>query len=287
MSEEQTNEQMIAEFPDTPASPVDAAPVSTPTPDPSKPVSYKYKTDGGKEVEEPLDMILKRASMGYHYSQRMAEVKQQMERAKQLEAENGKLSKWREYDEYATKNPQWNEHVHKMWNERGRFSDPNLDPNDPMAQRIAAIEAKYEERIAGMEKEFGTIKQYKELEKQAQEDGELDSEIQTIRSSYKDVDFDKPDEFGNSLEARVVDHAIKNGMKSFKSAFRDYYHDELISRANETAKEALLKDTQEKAKKGIIGKSPTSLMNGHDKAKNVRSRSYEDLAREALDEFSQ
>ena len=64
-----------------------------------QPQRYKYKVDG-REVEEDLETVLKRASMGYHYAQKMAEFnKMKSEWEPRIKSVEELESKWKPYDE--------------------------------------------------------------------------------------------------------------------------------------------------------------------------------------------
>ncbi len=288
--DEQSNDEILSELnTESPTPEVTETPAVAPTPE--APKTFKYSANG-KEIEEPLDMILKRASQGYNYSQRMAEVNRQMAEIEKVRASNQSLEKWKQYDEYAQKNPKWNEHVQQMWEAREQALN-GQEPADVDPKILAMIEArlekKYGEKFQKYDQHFEITEKERALEKTYMEDQELDDEITKVRTSHPDIDFDKTDEQGITLEKKVCDYGAKEGIKTFTSAFRAYYHDQLLLREREKAKEELVKNEAEQKKKGIIGKSQSPLMNGRDNsfAKNVRSKSYDDLAREGIDEISQ
>lgn len=237
-------------------------------------IEYEYDA-AGKKIKEPIDMILKRASQGYHYAQRMAEIKAQEAKYKQYEDQNKTLQQWKEYDDYAKQNPAWAEHVHAMWEKRQEaLESAGADnPNSPLHAELQALKA-----------ELNPIKEFVGSLRQAEEDKALSSEIESIRKKYADLDFDQADESGKSLEYRVLEHAKENGIKSFKLAFLDLYHDKVLQTREEKAKEAAIKAQQNQRKQGILGQSsqPTK---GIRPAGNSKSKSYDDLAREALDEL--
>jgi hypothetical protein len=69
-----------------------------------------------------------------------------------------------------------------------------------------------------------------------EEDKKLAGEVENIRKSFPNLDFDSPDEDGKTLEMKVLQHAVDNNLASFRVAFRDYYHDSLISRREKKEK---------------------------------------------------
>jgi len=251
---------------------------------PAAPVDdlIEYVTDRGKTVRENLEMIKKRASMGYDYAQKMeafnkerAELMSRAERAQSLE-------RWQEYNDFAEKNPQWADHVQRSWENREALlqQQGGDDPSSPLHSELQSVKSQLSE-LSGF---LGTLKAEREQQQQAAEDKALDSEVKSIREKYTDIDFDLADESGKSLEFRVLEHGAQNGIKSFKTAFHDFYHENLIKQREDKAKEQVMKDLQAKKKAGIIGitDQPTKGLNS---AHGARNKSYDQLAMEAMAEL--
>ena len=144
--------------------------------------------------------------------------------------------------------------------------------------------------LAKIQSELGEIKQFKqtlEQEKQAirnaEQDKALDSEIESIRKEYPDLDLEAIQPDGQSLMFHVLNHANTRGIRSFTDAFIAFNHKNLLSRAAEKAKESVGKDIQKKTKLGLLGTSSTPTK-GVTRAENVKSKSYENLLQEAIDE---
>lgn len=242
----------------------------------------EYVTKGGKTVRETLDMLKKRAGMGYSYAQDMeAFNKEKVELVSQAEKAKA-LARWEEYNDFAEKNPQWADHVQKSWENRETLLQQNgaEDPNSPLHAELQAVKAQLGE-VSGF---LGTLKQERQQIQQAAEDKALDSEVKSIRDKYTDIDFDLADESGKSLEFRVLEHGAANGIKSFKTAFHDFYHEHLIKSREDKAKESVVKDLQARKKAGIIGITdhPTKGLNS---AQGARNKSYDQLAMEAMQEL--
>lgn len=242
----------------------------------------EYVTKGGKTVRETLDMLKKRAGMGYSYAQDMeAFNKERTELMSQAEKAKA-LARWEEYNDFAEKNPQWADHVQKSWENRENFLQQNgaEDPNSPLHAELQAVKA----QLGEVSSFLGTLRQEREQVQRAAEDKALDSEVKSIRDKYADIDFDLADESGKSLEFRVLEHGAQNGIKSFKTAFHDFYHEHLIKQREDKAKESVIKDLQAKKKAGIIGitDQPTKGLNS---AQGARNKSYDQLAMEAMQEL--
>jgi hypothetical protein len=248
---------------------------------PAPPQEYTLKV-GGKEIKAPLEKVLSWAQMGYDYPQKAQALKAQQEEFQRQRLENETKwketeSKWAPYkqiDEYAAKNPDWWSQVQQAYQ-----------------QKIQAAETNPE--IAQLKQELQEIKEFKNQilseknsVKAQEEDKQLVSEIESIRKSFPNLDFSTPDEDGKTLEMKVLQHAVDNNLQSFRVAFRDFYHDHLIGKAREEGKELASKEVQKRTKLGILGETskPTK---GLKVAENVRSKSYNDLVQEALNELKQ
>jgi hypothetical protein len=162
------------------------------------------------------------------------------------------------------------------------------------------ISKKWQERkvipeIQALKSELAELKQFRDeytSEKSASrmenEDKVLSQEVDSIRKQFPNIDFDTPDENGKSLEMKVLDHAQSMGLDGskpghFRSAFRDFYHDQLISRAKDEGKETVSKTIQKQTKLGLLGET-SKPTRGLKVAENVKNKSYEALLQEAIEE---
>lgn len=212
----------------------------------------EYQVEGGKKVNEPLEMVLKRAGLGYHYAQKMNSVNQQLERFKQLETQNKSLSRWEEYDKYAQANPEWAKHVEDGWNNRQNMGQSNQANQELVALRNELSELKkFRDEFVNKETQA----------KLSNEDKQMASEIETVAKTYG-VELAQADEQGRSLEWRVLEHMEKMGLDGSKSgqftaAFKDFYFDNLVALKLEKAKEKQVKDEAQRKEAGILGVSRT------------------------------
>lgn len=243
--------------------------------------TLKYKASG-KDLEEPLDTILKRAQMGYDYAQRMAAFKNEQEAfAKEREGFQGQLDatkgleKFAEWQKYAESNPAWYDHWMQAWDSRDAGL-PN-QPNQPEVDIESRIAKMLDERLKPIDAYAKQIEQDKVRNEQQAEDRKLESEVRSIREKYSDIDFDTTDpETGKSLEFAVLEFQIQNGLNSFDQAFKAFYHDKLVDRAVTREKEQLLKEHQKNAKAGIVKDRFTSP------TFDVSKSSYDQLSEHAL-----
>jgi len=217
----------------------------------------KYKTDN-KEVEEDIGTILKRAGQGYHYAQlihRLNTEKASWE--EKVKNADSLTEKWGRFENYAKENPAWYQHWEQAWANKGQnlaepeVSDGNID------QKVNALLAEKLAPFQQMLKERDDEKLRAQLSK---EDQELEQQVKSIREKYKDIDFEATDpESGKSLEYKVLEFGHKHGIKSFDTAFKAFYHDELVKREREAAKAEAAKETQQRTKAGFVepGAAPT------------------------------
>ena len=245
----------------------------------------EYKANG-KTVRESLQEALNRASQGYNYAQLMNEFKgKEPTYQKQIEELTGKvtnLSKWEQYDKYAKENPAWNDHVQNMWNNKNQYNSADLDPNDPMTQRIAKLEQalegisnQYGEKVSKLESIFTE-------QETAKQDSEFQKEIEGTKTKFGEFDFDKADENGKSVSTYVMEHMVSKRIPNFQTAFLDLYHDQVLTAREQSLREKHAKEVQKRTKQGFIESSSTPRAQRTQPLSNVGSRSWDELKDLAL-----
>lgn len=252
-------------------------------------MEFEYAA-AGKTVKEPFEMLKKRASMGYDYAQKLEQFnKEKGEWEPRVQWATEAEAKWKPLDEYARANPQWQEFIQDQWNKRQQFEMGQFDPNDPIAAKINQLQSTFDQKLGNMETQVKTLAQERQRQQQQAEDAALDVEIKSVREKYSDIDFEQRDEFGKSLEMQVLEHAQRLGLtgkSAFKAAFHDFYLDKLVARERDKAREGEVKKRAELKKQGFIGQSTTPTMRMKP-AQDVRSKSWDQLGAEALDEINQ
>lgn len=241
---------------------------------------YEYTARKGI-VKEKLSMILKRASQGYDYAQVMSEAN-----LKQKEYES-KYKHYEAVDKYAQENKDWWENINKSYQERLGQTQAQ-PPQQTQEQAQTGIPPELQTMINPLAQELSSLKEsigeiLKERQEQVtqREDAALAEQITGVRQKYGNVDFDTPDENGQSLEVKVLNHAQENGIKNFRTAFLDYYHDDLTKLHEEKGQEAAMKNLQSKSRLGLLKQStPKSTPQ-----RSIRETSYNDLVDQALNEI--
>ena len=217
--------------------------------------SHKLKySASGKEVEESISDILKRASQGYHYSQRMGELKtQETEWQRQIAESQAMSDKYREIDQYARDNPEWFDHWNNAYQNRGMaVGSPEQQGGFDPAQITQMIDQK----LAPFQETIQQQKERMESERRSQEDAALDTQVQATRQEFADIDFAATNpEDGQSLENKVYQFMIDNGVNDFNQAYKMMDYDNIMARQVEKAKADLVKQEQMKRKQGIVSET--------------------------------
>lgn len=219
----------------------------------------EYTIEGGRNISEPLEMVLKRAGMGYNYAQRMHQINQQQERFKQIEEKNKALSRWEEYDNYAKTNPDWAKHVEESWNNRQNLQQLNQGQPQQLPPEVT-------QKLQAFEQFMSEMQQREQKMKFASEDKQLAEEITGVGKKFG-VDLTQADEQGRTLEWRVLEHMQKLGLDGsrtghFTAAFKDYHFDSLQGLQKERAIEEHAKSQAELKKAGIRAITRTPKQQG-------------------------
>jgi hypothetical protein len=249
---------------------------------------------GDKEVEFPLEKVLKHAQMGYNYAQRAeglnareAEYNQAQERIKQL-------ARWEEYDKYAQQNPEWAKHVENTWNNRGQvgaqpqaqsgqFDYGDMDPDNPLTGTVLQLQQTIQDLQSQFGEKFGMVDQFLNAQQISKEDAALDREINTAREQFgKLLNFDEPDDEGRNVEFKVLEHMKATGLNNFAAALKDLYFDELMTAKSQQLLEQQAAATQAKTKSGIIGTSPTPQSRPQANASTGQPRNYAEAEQAVL-----
>lgn len=225
---------------------------------------WKFSANGKEIIPDSRDKIMTWASQGYNYSQRMGELnKTHAQRMAEAEARaraaaelEERYAPFHKVNEYAEKNPDWWAFVQQSFEQR-LAQEKGIDPN------LAKVVAPLQEKLTQLEQAALERQQLEEQQRQAaieqQEDQALDAEIGEIRKQYPNIDLSAIDQAtGETLEVRICKHGVENGIRSFRAAFRDYLHDQLVNQHSAQAKQQQVKAVQAQAKAGIT-KSPAPV----------------------------
>lgn len=210
----------------------------------------------GKPVRLPLSKVLDHANKGYDYSQRMAEFNK-----KSREFEQRQKSMETDYASYVeldkairtTEGAAWWQHVNEAWKNRA-----NGVQQPQQAQQQSQVPQELLELISPLKRELDDLRSFKtnlEEERKLKDQKDVDDRYlkdrEDVIKANPDVDFDTPDESGESLEYKILKHANDTGIKSFKSAWRDLDYDKRAEREQSKARQAVTKGISEQERLGI------------------------------------
>lgn len=247
-------------------------------------------TAAGKPIKAPWEKFYQWGSQGYDYSQKMAEFKRQQavwDEQRQAEAKRfeEQYSPYKTIDEYAKQNPDWWKHVESSFVSRTNGGASSASANPDLDSIKAQVREELMAEFNPIKEQFQTIQEEREAKKRTEEDTSLEGEIKGIRDQYSNLPWDTLDEeTGLSLEARVLKHGVDNGFKSFRAAFRDYAHDDLIKYHEDRGKESYLQSIKQHSKQGLLGKT-SAPTRGLQPVSDLKNQSYESIMEETKREF--
>lgn len=238
-------------------------------------------TVGGKAIKAKRDQVMQWAQQGYSAPGKISQLTRDLEnwKKKYTESEpkwNQMQEKYGAVDEYVRQNPQFWDHVVKQYEQRNQVLQ---DQTNPLAGMVGDLQRQVQDLIQYKNQ----VEENQQKYRATQEDQAYMQGFEELKKSYPDVDFVTPDQDGKTLEYKVLEYANAEGIRNFKTAFRDFYHDELLKRSEVKAKESLAKEKQKNTKLGILGVTPTPTK--RTETGNVRNKSYDDLVTEALQEL--
>jgi hypothetical protein len=261
--------------------PAAGAPSAEPAPSPWDPKPWEFDWNGKKVAPDSQEKARTWMSQGYNYSQRMAEINRQRKEIEDLSGRYRGYDRYSEVDQYAKQNPQWWDFVEKQWAQRGQ-QQPQGQNIDPAMQSV----------LAPLQQELAQLKEWRDQqlqERQKQEEQRFDEvlskDIASIREQNPNIDFDAVDQSGKTLELRILEHANQIGTASFRAAFRDYLHDQILESAKAQKLAAEAKAPQVAKERGILGVSPTPKKAPSSRPAQVKGRSWDDLAKVAMEDL--
>ncbi len=239
---------------------------SGPTPAPAAPADPEVDlVIDGQTFKAPMSRVKQWASQGRNYAQLVEKFN-----AKQAEFDKN-YKTYADIDKYAQtpEGAAWWKATQEAYQQK--LSQAGQDPS---ASPALPPEVKAQ---------LDQLTEFKSRFESEQANKALDAEVQDIRKEYPNLSWETLDDSGTSLEQRVYDHALKNGIQSFKTAFRDLMHDSIIKYREDQAKERAVKELQAQRKGGLMGVTTTPQRQPDAGPKKFES--YDDAATAALQEY--
>lgn len=226
-----------------------------------EPQEFSFNADG-RDIRVPLNdpRIKQWAAMGYSAPTRMGQLNQQIQKYEsQVKEYDSKYKPFMEMDEWSRKNPEAWQRLDGLWREQLSGMSP---------QQQAQIPPEVKQKLDAVAEKVEAFEQEKIEQRNIRADQSLDQEIGSIRKTYPNLDLTTPDKNGNSLEYKVLQHGIQNGIPNFTASFRDYCHDQLVKLAEDRGREGAGKSLSRAKNLGLQGRSPAP--NGsHGRASNL------------------
>lgn len=258
-----------------------------PAPAPTEPSfkEYEFNSRGqAVKIKENDPRFQQWLSQGHDYSQNINQFKSEREKWDQDRQKWEKdWSVYREIDAFAKQNPDWLNTVQQSYAQQRQSGTQGAIPPE--------VKQYLDQQLAPVAQDIPLMKQFlqemqtQKMEKQqSDEDARLSDAMKSIQAKYQNLDFAAKDESGFSLEHRVLDHAVKNGIPTFKAAFLDYYHDNLEKLAEARGKEATMKEIEKRKKMGLLDESPAPKRQNAPRFGNsgAKSQSWNDLHSEDI-----
>jgi hypothetical protein len=257
---------------------------SQPQPEANTETQVKPEGDGrtiiykGEEVSIDDNKYKMLAQKGYSYEQDRHQLKVDRKLwERERDKEMGSLEELRQINEYAKTNPQFQALIQREW---ANIQGGGQIQQDSTQQQQMGHNPQIDAILQRLNAQDEDLRIRGEAEKEAK----LESAIETYKETYGSFDWETKDDLGQTLEDRITQHAVDSQIRDFKTAANDYLFDEHLKRASLESKEKAAKTIQKQNKLGL-GKVTDQSTLDVKRADGVRSKSYNDLAAEALREF--
>lgn len=245
-----------------------------------------------QEIKVPYNdpRVTQWASQGYDYSQRMNQFNQERK------AFDAQTKEYRELNKFFTDNPQAYQqvinHFQGKQNLPGQAQPGSQDPIAQLAELgghdnpFVKVIGDLNQKVSKAESYIQRIEQEELFKKHKEDDAKLDQTIRSTQEKYKSLDWASFDQSGMNLERRVLNHASEIGTQNFEVAFKDLMHDDLLKRAQETAKQAYVAEIQQKKQAGLLGTTPTPTQGFQPAKKNIKNQSYNSIYEDIMSEVN-
>lgn len=255
---------------------IEAAPAS----EEESPFTLKYK---GEDIGMQDDKFKMYAQKGYDYEQKMHQLRVDRKMwNQQKEKENSQYDELKQINEYTKSNPEFERLIKREWARiQGGGSPSEQLQQQAVSQNLSpAIQAQMNSMIERLDRQDNEIRSRQMAEKEATIEGAIES----YKESNEHFDWNSKDDFGQTLEDRITQHALDNEIKNFKTAANDLLFDEHMKRAQLTSKEQAGKEVQKQHRMGL-GKVTKESQLQAKPVEDVRKKSYTDIVSETLREY--
>lgn len=243
---------------------------SEPTPEP-QPAEQTYDFQFGDQTKQ------------YSHNQ-IQELLQNQDNFLQKQQEfDQRYKTYEEIDRVAQENPDWWEHVQQSYSQRDQYQAPTQTQEESQFSGDPAF-AQLQQQLAEQQQFIEGLKTQQQQQIQAEQDKILNEQINQIKKDYPELQWNKVNDRGQTLEQQVLTYAQERNIPDFESAFKASQFDSLTQYKVSRALENVQKTKADELRNGLLGysKQPTQ---GVQDAKKLKSKTYDDLHREALEEL--
>lgn len=231
----------------------------------------------GKEIKLDPDKARNYAQKGYDYEKKMHDFRVEKKLYQQeIEKQKSMYGELAEINEFAKQNPAFEQLIQREWQKVQSGQQLEVAPED----KVSFLESRLNQVLEKLESQESQLTQRQQAEMEAaQETG-----IEKYKESYSDFDWESKDENGATLEDRIMQNMIDKGIKDFEIMADHVLKNELLARQQMEAKKKIGKQIQHSHKHGLGQVTKTSQQKTS-KAKDIGSKSYDDLVAEGLAEL--
>lgn len=231
----------------------------------------------GKEIELDADKARNYAQKGYDYETKMRDFRVQRKLYEQeIEQQKQMYGELAEINEFAKQNPAFEQLIQREWAKVQSGQELQVAPED----KVTLLESRLNQVLEKLDSQEKQLSLRQEAEMEANQETQIDS----YKEKYGDFDWQTKDENGATLEDRIMQNMIDKGVKDFEIMADHVLKNELLARQQMEAKRKIGKQLQHSSKHGLGQITKTSQQKAT-KAKDIGSKSYDDLVAEGLSEL--
>lgn len=234
------------------------------TPDAFK-LKYRGQTVSPRDYQHATALM----QQGWSYTQAMEQLKRDREA---IEAQKGKYAQYENLEKAFQSNPAFAQRIWQM------YQEAQQGKQQPAAQQQPMHDPQYQQL-------FQTVSQMQQRLQSwdaAQADQSVQREIEDLKSSEPDVQWEQVTETGHTLVYDVLNHAYRNKFPNLMAAARDYLWDTKMANARMQGAQQVATAKQRAAKAGVVQTGSNSPVQAGPAKVNIRDVSYDDLAAMAL-----
>jgi hypothetical protein len=232
----------------------------------------------GKEIGLDDDAYQNYAQKGYDYDKKMHDFRVERKLfAKEREQFEERFKELEQINEFAKSNPQFEQLIQQEWARVQSGEQRNLEPQDQMQ----ILQHQVTQLQAQLAKQTESAESRRAAEMEATQEGAIGQ----FKEEHPFLDWETKDEQGFTLEDRVGNAMLDQGVRDFGVMAKAMLMDKIIAHKTMAGKEQAAKKIQEGHRLGL-GKVTKESQAKVKPAEDIRNKSYGDLAAEAIAEFS-